>query len=93
MEKTRTPDEVLLEIEGDAAKVVGLKIGGIVDAYLKALKKYSSEVADRFLEVVFKYLGRLDGTVTGTLNFGGSSYRSSGTGTRSTYLSHYSQAS
>ncbi|MBO3832357.1 MAG: hypothetical protein FGF51_03100, partial [Candidatus Brockarchaeota archaeon] len=54
MKKMEALDDVLLRIGGDATKGVGVRIGDIVDTYLKTLE-CNSKVADRFLQVVFKY--------------------------------------
>ncbi|MEM2049986.1 MAG: hypothetical protein QXZ11_02550 [Thermoproteota archaeon] len=59
VEKIRALEDILLKIDGDAAKEVGVRIGDIVDTYLEILKS-GENFADRFLEFVLKYPFLLD---------------------------------
>ncbi len=54
IEKMKALDNILLEIEGDAAKGVGLEIGNIVDGYLKVRGIYDEDTGNTFLNIVLK---------------------------------------
>ncbi|MEM2057819.1 MAG: hypothetical protein QXO76_06180, partial [Thermoproteota archaeon] len=60
MDKMKALDEVLVEIGGDAAKSIGLKIGEIVYNYLNIKSKYGEGIASILLDTVIKNPDALD---------------------------------
>lgn len=60
MDKVKALDEVLVEIGGDAAKGVGLKIGEIADNYLNIKSKYGEGIANILLDAILKNPDALD---------------------------------
>ncbi|MBO3753331.1 MAG: hypothetical protein FGF53_00380, partial [Candidatus Brockarchaeota archaeon] len=69
MEKMKALDNVLSKIGGDAAKGVGVKIGDIVDGYLKIKSKYDEDVAKAFLDAVLRNSNALGEVLSGIKDF------------------------
>ncbi|MEM3648743.1 MAG: hypothetical protein QW506_06230, partial [Thermoproteota archaeon] len=63
VEKIRALEGILLKIDGDAAKEVGLRIGSIVDGYLKVKGKYDEDTAEAFIELALKNPDKLESIV------------------------------
>jgi hypothetical protein len=67
LSKVSALEKTLSVIGGDSVKGVGLKIGNIIDGYLDVKGKYGEDVANAFLNAVFKNPNQLE-EILGKLN-------------------------
>ncbi len=63
LDKMNGLDEILVEIQREATKGVGLKIGEIADNYINIKGKHGEEVANAFLNTVLKNPDSLDSLI------------------------------